>query len=104
MKGLGCQVLLEGFARRSASFEPLKGLLADYVKVDGTVTRNILRSAVAATKLKAIVRVGSVTGVGVIAECVEDDAVRAGLAELGVGYVQGFGVAKPAPLDDLMKG
>ncbi|MEW6690020.1 MAG: EAL domain-containing protein [Pseudomonadota bacterium] len=103
VKGIGCQVLLDGFARRSVSFEPLKGLLADYVKVDGTVIRNVLRSPHAATKLKAIVRVGQVTGVGVIAECVEDDAIKARLTQFGVAYAQGFGVAKPAPLDELMK-
>jgi EAL domain-containing protein (putative c-di-GMP-specific phosphodiesterase class I) len=103
VKGIGCQVVLDGFARRAVSFEPLKGLLADYVKVDGTIIRNILRSANAQTKLKAIVRVGQATGIGVIAECVEDDAVKAGLQQLGVAYAQGFGMGKPAPLDELFK-
>jgi EAL domain-containing protein (putative c-di-GMP-specific phosphodiesterase class I) len=104
MKAIGCQVLLDGFARRSVSFEPLKGLMVDYVKVDGTIIRNILRSAHALTKLKAIVRVGQVTGIGVIAECVEDEAVKAGLKQLGVAYAQGFGMARPAPLDEVFKG
>lgn len=104
MKGIGCQLLLDGFARRSVSFEPLKALLVDFVKVDGTIIRNILRSASAATKLKAILRVGQVTGIGVIAECVEDDSIIAGLKQLGVAYMQGFGVCVPAPIDELFKG
>ena len=103
MKGIGCQLLLDGFARRSVSFEPLKALLVDYVKVDGTVTRNILRSPSAAAKLKAIVRVGEVTGVRVIAECVEEAPVLAALKLLKVGYAQGFGVRKPASIDDFFK-
>lgn len=103
VKGIGCQVLLDGFARRAVSFAPLRGLLADYVKVDGTIIRNILRSAKAANKLKAIVRVGQVTGVGVIAECVEDEAIKAGLQQLGVTHVQGFGAGRPVPLDELLK-
>ena len=101
MKGIGCQLLLDGFARRSVSFEPLKTLRVDYVKVDGTIVRNILRSASAAAKLKAIVRVGEVTGVGVIAECVEEEQILASLKLLKVGYAQGFGVHKPAPIDEL---
>ena len=101
LKGIGCQLLLDGFARRSVSFEPLKALLVDYVKVDGMVIRNILRSASAAAKLKAILRVGEVTGVGVIAECVEDEKVLAALKLLKAGYAQGFGVRKPAPIDEL---
>jgi EAL domain-containing protein (putative c-di-GMP-specific phosphodiesterase class I) len=103
MKGIGCQLLLDGFARRSVSFEPLKALLVDHVKVDGTIIRNILRSGSAAAKLKAILRVGEVTGVGVIAECVEDDEVLAALRQLKVGYAQGFGVRKPEPIDELFK-
>ena len=103
MKGVGCQLLLDGFARRSVSFEPLKALLVDYVKVDGTIIRNIMRSDSAAAKLKAILRVGQVTGVGVIAECVEDIKVMASLKQLAVGYAQGFGVRKPEPIDDVFK-
>jgi EAL domain-containing protein (putative c-di-GMP-specific phosphodiesterase class I) len=103
MKGIGCRLLLDSFARRSVSFEPLKALLVDFVKVDGTVTRNILRSGSAAAKLKAILRVGEVTGVGVIAECVEDPGVLDALKLLKVGYAQGFGLRKPEPIDDLFK-
>ncbi len=103
MKGIGCGLLIDGFARRSVSFEPLKALLADYVKVDGTVIRNILRSGSAAAKLKAILRVGEVTGVGVIAECVEEAAVLAALRQQKVGYAQGFGVREPVPIDELFK-
>jgi EAL domain-containing protein (putative c-di-GMP-specific phosphodiesterase class I) len=103
MKGIGCELLLDGFARRSVSFEPLKALLVDYVKVDGTIIRNIMRSGSAAAKLKAILRVGQVTGVKVIAECVEDAKILASLKLLKVGFAQGFGVHKPEPIDELFK-
>ncbi len=103
MKGVGCQLLLDGFARRGVSFEPLKALLVDYVKVDGSIIRNILRTGSAAAKLKAILRIGQVTGVGVIGECVEDDKVLEGLKQFGAGFVQGFGIHKPAPLEELFK-
>jgi EAL domain-containing protein (putative c-di-GMP-specific phosphodiesterase class I) len=103
MKGIGCGLLLDGFARRSVSFEPLKALRADYVKVDGTVVRNIRRSASATGKLKAILRAGASAGVAVIAECVEDDKILSALQLLKVGYAQGFGVGEPKPIDDLFK-
>jgi|SRR6185436_263044 len=103
MKSIGCRLLLDGFARRSVSFELLRALLVDYVKVDGTIVRSILRTAVSAAKLKAIVRVGEVTGVGVIAECVEEAAILQKLRELKVGYAQGFGVHKPEPIEELFK-
>lgn len=103
MKAIGCRLLLDGFAQRSVSFDALKLLKVDFVKVDGSVIRKITRSGSAITKLKAVVRVGEMTGIGVIAECVEEEKVRAALKLLKVGYVQGFGVAKPQPIEELLK-
>jgi EAL domain-containing protein (putative c-di-GMP-specific phosphodiesterase class I) len=103
MKGIGCGLLLDGFARRSVSFAPLKALRADYVKVDGAVVRNIRRSPGATGKLKAILRGGSSAGVVVIAECVEDEKILAALRLLKVGYAQGFAIGAPKPIDELFK-
>ena len=89
VKAIGCRLLFDGFGRRSVSFEPLKTLRVDYVKVDGVIIRKLASSDVARSKLNAISRVGEVIGVGVIGECVEDDNVIALLKTAGVGYAQG---------------
>jgi EAL domain-containing protein (putative c-di-GMP-specific phosphodiesterase class I) len=102
-KAIGCRLMLDGFAQRSVSFDALKLLKVDFVKVDGSVIRKITRSGSAITKLKAVVRVGEMTGIGVVAECVEEEKVRDALKLLKVGYVQGFGVAKPQPIEELVK-
>jgi EAL domain-containing protein (putative c-di-GMP-specific phosphodiesterase class I) len=98
VKREGCKVAIDGFGQRSVSFAPLKSLRVDYVKVDGSIVRNLLRNGVAEQKLKAIVRVGEAIGVGVIAECVEETDILARLKLLNVGYAQGFGIARPAPI------
>ena len=102
-RGIGCRLMLDGFARRSVTFDALKALRADYVKVDGSVIRKITRSSAAAAKLKAILRVGEMTGIGVVAECVEEEAVIGALKRLKIGYAQGFGVGKPEPIENLFK-
>lgn len=99
VKQAGCKVLIDGFGQRSVSFVALKTLRADFVKVDGCIVRALLRSEVARQKLKAVVRVGATLGVEVIAECVEEPEILAHLRGLGVGYAQGFGIARPAPID-----
>ncbi|MGH8747218.1 MAG: EAL domain-containing protein [Burkholderiales bacterium] len=99
VRSLGCQVAIDGFGRRSASFAPLKSLRIDYFKVDGAITRNILSSDTALNKLRTIVRVAQTIKVGVIAEFVEETEVLARLFALGVGYAQGFGIARPTPVD-----
>ena len=98
VKSLGCKVAIDGFGQRSVSFTPLKTLRVDYVKVDGSIVRNLLRSSVAEQKLKAVVRVGETIGVGVIAECVEQTDILGRLKALNVGFAQGFGIARPAPI------
>jgi EAL domain-containing protein (putative c-di-GMP-specific phosphodiesterase class I) len=103
MKGVGCELLVDGFARRSVSFEAVKALKLDYVKVDGTLTRNIMRSASAANKVKAMLRAGEAEGVIVIAECVEDASILSALKLLKVVYAQGYGLRQPAPLEELCR-
>jgi EAL domain-containing protein (putative c-di-GMP-specific phosphodiesterase class I) len=97
----GGGVLLDGFCRRAVSFAPLKKVRVDFVKVDGCVTRKLLVSEAADTKLKAVLSVGEMLGVDVVAECVEGDDVLARLRELKVGFAQGFGVATPQPIGEV---
>lgn len=99
VKRAGCRVLIDGFGQRSVSFVALKTMRADFVKVDGSIVRALLRSEVARQKLRAVVRVGETIGLEVIAECVEEDAILAQLREAQVGHAQGFGIARPAPID-----
>ena len=104
VRALGCRVAIDGFGRRAASFAPLKTLRVDFIKVDGSITRRLLSTNTALNKLRTIVRVAQTIRVGVIAEFVEEADVLARLITLGVDYAQGFGIARPAPMDELLKG
>ncbi len=101
VKALGNALLIDGFGRRSVSFAPLKALNLDFIKVDGSITRRLLTNASADAKLKAILRVAQTLGMGVIAECVEEQNILVRLKALGVGYAQGFGIYRPHPIDSL---
>jgi EAL domain-containing protein (putative c-di-GMP-specific phosphodiesterase class I) len=101
MKAIGCGLLIDGFGRRAASFAPLKTLRVDFLKIDGSLTRRILSSEIANNKVKAMVRVSDATGIGVVAECVEEQDILLRIKALGAGYVQGFGVYRPHPLDSI---
>ena len=104
VQAVGCSVLVDGFGRRAVSFAPITSLRADFVKVDGVIVRNLHSREIARSKLNAIARVGERIGVGVIGECVEEQGVLDALRAAGVGYAQGFGVRRPAPLDSVAEG
>jgi EAL domain-containing protein (putative c-di-GMP-specific phosphodiesterase class I) len=100
-RAVGACLLLDGFGRRSVSFTPIKDLGVQFVKVDGGITRKLLASEVAHSKLNAIVRVSDALGFAVVAECVEEHDVLARLKAMGVAYAQGFGIYQPHPIDAL---
>jgi len=99
VKGNGGGICIDGFGRRTVSFSALEALDPDYVKVDGSIVRNILRNPGAESKLKAILRVAGAAGMGIIAECVEEQDILTRLKALGVSHAQGFGVFQPQPID-----
>jgi EAL domain-containing protein (putative c-di-GMP-specific phosphodiesterase class I) len=101
MKAIGTPLLIDGFARRAVSFGPLRNLAAQFIKVDGRITRKVLASEGARSKLNAILRVGERFGFSVVAECVEEQDVLLRLKSMGVGYAQGFGISQPHPIDRL---
>jgi EAL domain-containing protein (putative c-di-GMP-specific phosphodiesterase class I) len=103
-RAIGGGLLLDGFARRAVSFMPIKELGVQYVKVDGSITRKLVTSDVARTKMNAVLRVSEALKFAIVAECVEDQDVLVRLKALGCGYAQGFGIYQPHPIDSLAAG
>ena len=101
MRALGCRFALDDFGAGLSSFAYLKELDVDYLKIDGLFVRDIDSDPVHAAMVRSINEVGHVMGKKTIAEFVESDAIRAVLAEIGVDYVQGYGIGKPVPFDDV---
>src|SRR5688572_18168037 len=99
LRAYGGGVLIDSFCRRAVSFAPFKALRPAFVKVDGSVIRKLGASEAAQTKLKAVVRVAEALGMGVVAECVEQQELLERLRALDVGYAQGFSVFQPAPIE-----
>ena len=101
LRSLGCQIALDDFGSGLSSFGYLKHLPIDFLKIDGLFVRDLLTDPVDFALVRAINEVGKTLGKATVAEFVENDEVRARLAELGVDFVQGYGIGRPRPLDDL---
>lgn len=103
LKPFGCRFTVDGFGSVKGSFATLKGLAFDFVKIDGVVVQNMRRHPGDLAKVRAIVTVCRHSGMRAIAEFVEDEETLVELRAAGVDYAQGFGVARPAPLSDLIR-
>ena len=97
----GCRITLDAFGSVKVSFSHLTGLAIDFLKIDGAIIQNVARDPASLAKARAITHASQRTGLRTIAECVEDKETLEKLREIGVDYVQGFGVARPEPLSKL---
>ena len=103
MRQRGCRFALDDFGTGVSSFSYLKKLPLDYVKIDGSFIRDLLRSPVDEAMVESINRVAHTLGIKTIAEYVENDEVLEKLRELGTDYAQGYAIARPAPLDERLR-
>jgi diguanylate cyclase (GGDEF)-like protein len=100
----GCRFALDDFGSGLSSFGYLRNLPVDYLKIDGAFVRQVDRSAIDHAMVSAINNIGQVMGIRTVAEFVENETIRDKLAAMGVDFGQGFGIAKPAPIEDFLPG
>jgi EAL domain-containing protein (putative c-di-GMP-specific phosphodiesterase class I) len=98
LKPFGCRFTVDAFGSVKGSFAPLRGLPVNFLKIDGVIVQNMRRDPAQLARVRAIAAACRRTGLRTIAEFVEDDETFAHLRRAGVDYVQGFGVARPAPI------
>jgi diguanylate cyclase (GGDEF)-like protein/PAS domain S-box-containing protein len=96
----GCWFALDDFGRGFSSFQYLRDLPIDYLKIDGQFIENVTGDPVARSMVQAIASIGQAMGVRTVAERVASAETLTELRLLGVGFAQGFQVAGPQPIAD----
>jgi len=99
LKDRGCRFLLDDFGSGWSSFAYLKSLPVDFLKIDGSLVRDMAHDPLDEAMVRAINEIGHVLGIATIAEFVESEAILEKLKALGVDYAQGYLIARPAPID-----
>jgi EAL domain-containing protein (putative c-di-GMP-specific phosphodiesterase class I) len=102
VQALGCAVALDDFGAGFGSFQYLKYLPFEYLKIDGDFIRGLPASPKDQLVVKALVDLARGMGKQTIAEYVEDEATVECLCDYGVDYAQGFEVGAPHPIVPLM--
>jgi EAL domain-containing protein (putative c-di-GMP-specific phosphodiesterase class I) len=97
VRALGCAVALDDFGSGFGSFQYLKQLPFDFLKIDGDFIRSLPSSHTDQLVVKALVDVVAGMGGSTIAEFVGDAATLELLGDFGVDYAQGFHLGMPAP-------
>lgn len=100
MKAQGFCFVLDNFGSGGTSFNHLKQLPVDYLKINGQFVRSMTANPVDRTMVAAINEAGHILGIRTIAEYAETAAIVEQLRELHVDYAQGYFLSPPQPLTD----
>jgi len=95
LRALGCEVSLDDFGTGYSSFSYLQKLPVDYIKIDGSFIRDLVRNPVDQKMVRMIGEIGRAAGMKTVAEYVQSAPVFALLARLGIDYAQGFYIGRP---------
>jgi EAL domain-containing protein (putative c-di-GMP-specific phosphodiesterase class I) len=95
IKVLGCQFSLDDFGVGFSSFNYMRELPIDIIKIDGIFIKDLDKNAADQLFVKALVDVAKGLGKKTIAEFVETKEILDLLQEYGVDYAQGYYIGRP---------
>lgn len=94
-RNIGCKFSIDDFGTGLASHNYLRELPVDYVKIDGSFIQGLESNRQDYAMARSINDLAHFLGQQTIAESVENDSTIELLKEIGVDFLQGFGVGKP---------
>ncbi|HWQ86597.1 EAL domain-containing protein [Brevundimonas sp.] len=93
----GVKVCIDDFGAGSATFDYLRGLSVDSVKIDGNFIRDLEADQRVRTVVTHLVELCASLNLTTIAEMVETEAVAELVGSMGVDYGQGWHFGRPTP-------
>ena len=97
VKGFGCKIAIDDFGSGYSNFSYLSKLDVDYIKIDGSLIKNINQDHDHLFTVESILFFAHRKGIKTIAEFVEEEPIFAKMVELGIDYSQGYLFSTPQP-------
>jgi EAL domain-containing protein (putative c-di-GMP-specific phosphodiesterase class I) len=103
LRRLGVRTSIDDYGTGYSSLAYLRHLPADELKLDRSLTQDVGRDPRAAAIVRHTVALAHDLGLTLTAEGVEDVDTAAALAALGCDTAQGYAIARPMPVDALLR-
>jgi diguanylate cyclase (GGDEF)-like protein len=98
IKALGAKIAIDDFGTGYSNFEHILKLNVDYIKIDGSLIKNLVNNKKHKIIVETIVDFAKKIGSKTIAEYVSDEAIFLSIKEIGVDFSQGYYTGKPCEL------
>ncbi|WP_455204627.1 EAL domain-containing protein [Kaarinaea lacus] len=95
----GFRFALDDFGSGLSSFNYLKNLPVEYLKIDGSFIKDMIKDPINTAMVASINQIGHMMGLKTIAEFVENEFVYEKLKRLNVDFAQGYSIHKPEPFN-----
>ena len=101
LRTAGCEVALDDFGKGLSTFDYLKQLPVDLVKIDGGFVRELAHSELDHAMVRSIHEIARIAGMRTVAESVESIELILRLKQIGVDLLQGHAIHSPTNLEQL---
>ena len=98
IRDIGVKVALDDFGSGYSNFSILMKLQIDYLKIDGSLIKNIDKDKNAKIIVQTIVQFAKALDIKTVAEFVSSEAIYNTVKEMGIDYAQGYFTGKPVEL------
>ena len=97
VRKFGCKIAIDDFGSGFSSMENILKLKPNFIKIDGSLIKNLDTSIKSKIIVKSIVDMAKGLDVETIAEYVHSKAIKDIASDLGIDYLQGFYLGEPKP-------
>ena len=102
-KNLGCKISIDDFGTGYSNFAYLMQLNVDYIKIDGSLIKDIDHNPNSQIISKTILDFAKQLELKTVAEFIHNEDVLKYTQEMGIDYLQGFHLGKPVPIESLLQ-
>lgn len=95
IKKYGSKIAIDDFGTGYSNFSYLMKLNVDYIKIDGSIIKNVYKDKSAEMVTKTIVAFANALGIETIAEFVADEEIYNKIKDLNIDYSQGYYFSEP---------
>lgn len=102
MKQLGCKISIDDFGTGYSNFAYLLQLNVDYIKIDGSLIKNIDHDPNSQIISSTILDFARQLELKTVAEFVHNETVLKHVQNMGFDYVQGFHLSEPISIEEVI--